>query len=224
MIKDKWNGWVRAWGVRAGSADVEYVFFLVGVSTLTVLGAPSECCCLGTNNGLQYSIRLMQPLPHNPQTQLTQVGAVQGGDACMRALGFFESGDAQESWLLTPNANSWVVLNNGRAQVQSALATLPAAGPAAAAAGGGTNAGLPSGGFAGGMGVLPPPGAFPQPGLGGGGVGGVGGGAGGMPDLAMMARMAQDPNVMQGMMNDPGVQAMMRSNPQMAAAMQVRLC
>eukprot|EP00903_Cladosiphon_okamuranus_P007173 g6965.t1 len=141
-----------------------------------------------------------------------KVGGVPGGEACMRALGFAEHGDTKESWLLAPSAEAWNVLNAGRVQIQTALASLPASGaPAAASAGAGTA------GFAGGLGVLPPPGAFPQAGVGGGGMGGMGGG---MPDLATMARMAQNPAVMQGMMNDPGVQAMMRSNPQMAAAMQ----
>ncbi|CAN0252220.1 unnamed protein product [Pylaiella littoralis] len=144
-----------------------------------------------------------------------KVGAVPGGEACMRALGFVESGDAKESWLLAPSAAAWNVLNAGRAQIQGALATLPAA-PAAS---GGIGAGSPSAGFAGGLGVLPPPGAFPQAGGFGGGGMGMGGG-GGMPDMATMARMAQDPAIMQNMMNDPSVQAMMRSNPQMAAAMQ----
>lgn len=137
----------------------------------------------------------------------------------MRALGFAEHGDAKESWLLAPSAEAWNILNAGRVQIQSALASLPASGAPAA-----TSGGAGSGGFAGGLGVLPPPGAFPQAGFGGGGMGGMGGmggAAGGMPDLATMARMAQNPAVMQGMMNDPGVQAMMRSNPQMAAAMQV---
>lgn len=133
----------------------------------------------------------------------------------MRALGFAEHGDAKESWLLAPSAEAWNILNAGRAQIQSALVTLPASGAPSSSAGAGT------GGFAGGLGVLPPPGAFPQAGFGGGGMGGMGGGAGGMPDLATMGRMAQNPAVMQGMMNDPQVQAMMRSNPQMAAAMQV---
>lgn len=136
----------------------------------------------------------------------------------MRALGFVESGDAQESWLLAPSAAAWNVLNAGRAQIQTALATLPAA----TTVGGGIGAGSPSAGFAGGLGVLPPPGAFPQAGgFGGGGMGMGGGAGGGMPDMATMARMAQDPAMMQNMMNDPSVQAMMRSNPQMAAAMQV---
>ncbi|CAM9354537.1 unnamed protein product [Ectocarpus sp. 6 AP-2014] len=134
-----------------------------------------------------------------------KVGAVPGGEACMRALGFVEHGDAQESWLLAPSEAAWNVLTAGRVDIQRALATLPGA-PAAA--------GASAGGFAGGLGVLPPPGAFPQAGFGGG----MGGG--GMPDMATMARMAQNPAVMQGMMNDPSVQAMMRSNPQMAAAMQ----
>eukprot|EP00752_Nemacystus_decipiens_P001341 g1330.t1 len=148
-----------------------------------------------------------------------KVGAVPGGEACMRALGFAEHGDAKESWLLSPSAEAWNVLNAGRAQIQSALATLPASSGASA-----PTAGAGTGGFAGGLGVLPPPGAFPPQGGGGmggmGGLGGMGGGAGGMPDLATMARMAQNPAVMQGMMSDPTVQAMMRSNPQMAAAMQ----
>ncbi|CAM9525294.1 unnamed protein product [Scytosiphon promiscuus] len=144
-----------------------------------------------------------------------KVGAVPGGEACMRALGFVEHGDAKESWLLEPSAEAWNVLNAGKAEIQRALLTLPtAAAPGASAAGGGFGSGMPSGGFAGGMGVMPPPGAFPQAGL-----GGMGGG-GGMPDMAAMARMAQNPAMLQGMMNDPSVQAMMRSNPQMAAAMQ----
>ncbi|CAB1102493.1 unnamed protein product [Ectocarpus sp. CCAP 1310/34] len=133
-----------------------------------------------------------------------KVGAVPGGEACMRALGFVEHGDAQESWLLAPSEAAWNVLTDGRVDIQRALAILPGA-PAAA--------GASTGGFAGGLGVLPPPGAFPQAGLGGG----MGGG---MPDMATMARMARNPAVMQGMMNDPSVQAMMRSSPQMAAAMQ----
>lgn len=133
----------------------------------------------------------------------------------MRALGFVEHGDTKESWLLEPSAAAWNVLNAGKAEIQRALATLPGAAPAS---GGGIGAGMPSGGFAGGMGVMPPPGAFPPAGLGGMG----GGGGGGMPDMAAMARMAQNPAMLQGMMNDPSVQAMMRSNPQMAAAMQVR--
>ncbi|CAN0488832.1 unnamed protein product, partial [Ectocarpus sp. 12 AP-2014] len=82
-----------------------------------------------------------------------KVGAVPGGEACMRALGFVEHGNAQESWLLAPSEAAWNVLTAGRVDIQRALATLPGA-PAAA--------GASTGGFAGGLGVLPPPGAFPQ--------------------------------------------------------------
>lgn len=165
-------------------------------------------------------IRCSSPKAHDAYFLLEiiqQVGGVNGGEACMRALGFTVTEPDQASWLLVPSAAAWDVLTTGRAQIQMASATLPASGNASAPA-----APRASAGFAAGLGELPPPGMFPGPATFGGGPGGMATGmGGGMPDMGMIQRMAQDPAALQGMMNDPQVQAMMRSNPQMAAAMQV---
>ena len=50
----------------------------------------------------------------------SRVGAVPGGDDCMRALGFVASASGEE-WVLHPSATAWPVLQAGRAKVQAAL-------------------------------------------------------------------------------------------------------
>lgn len=128
----------------------------------------------------------------------------------MRALGFTEIDGAEGSWILHPSADAWNVLMAGRAEIQAALARLPAATSTVRSSG--STGATP--GFAGGLGVLPPAGAYGT----GGGVRGMGGIA---PDMAMAQQMLQNPANVRDMMNDPTVQAMMRANPQMSAAMQV---
>lgn len=139
----------------------------------------------------------------------------------MRALGFTEVDGSEGSWVLHPSAGAWDILTSGRAEIQTALRSLPpATGSASSSAGARGMGDTP--GFLGGMGVMPPAGA-----AGSAGAGGMGGGMGGMgrgmrgPDMAMMEQMLQNPAALQGAMNNPQVRAML--GPEMASQMQVLL-
>lgn len=137
----------------------------------------------------------------------------------MRALGFGEVDGSDGSWILHPSAAAWTVLTSGRAEIQTALLSLPPATGSAGSSAGARGIG-DTPGFLGGMGVMPPVGAAGSAAAGGmgGGMGGMGGGMRG-PDVAMMEQMLQNPAALQGAMNNPQVQAML--GPEMASQMQV---